>query len=76
MGLLLSTSALYLEEMAFHLFRRPGDLAKLAAVAVLENLGYRQLVTLWRLQGLWQWAVGARVPWGDMKRIASWQRKC
>ncbi|HXU41877.1 MAG TPA: glycosyltransferase [Burkholderiales bacterium] len=75
MGLLLSTSALYLEEMAFHLFRRPGDLAKLAAIAVLENLGYRQLVTLWRLHGLWQWAVGARVPWGEMKRIASWQRK-
>jgi len=75
MGLLLSTSALYLEETAFHLFRRPGDLAKLAAVAVLENLGYRQLVTLWRLQGLWQWVVGARVPWGEMKRIASWQRR-
>lgn len=75
MGTLLSASALYLEETAFHLYRRDGDLAKLAAVAVIENLGYRQLVTLWRLQGLWQWATGKRVAWGEMKRIASWQKK-
>ena len=74
MGTLLSASALYLEEMSFHLYRRDGDLAKLAAIAVIENLGYRQLMTLWRLQGLWQWAIGTHVPWGEMKRIASWQK--
>ena len=73
-GMLLSVSALLLEEMSLHLYRRRGELATLCAVALLENLGYRQLTALWRLQGLWQWAIGAQVRWGTMTRTSNWQK--
>jgi hypothetical protein len=39
-----------------------------------DCLGALKLVLLWRLQGLWQWLVGAPAHWGDMKRSASWQK--
>ncbi|MDQ3430914.1 MAG: hypothetical protein M3467_01585 [Actinomycetota bacterium] len=35
--------------------------------AVAENLGYRQLTTLWRLRGLLSYARGSR-EWGTMTR--------
>jgi cellulose synthase/poly-beta-1,6-N-acetylglucosamine synthase-like glycosyltransferase len=74
LGMMLSTSALLLEEISFHIYKRPSELFALAATAVIENFGYRQLVALWRLQGLWQWASRSRARWGDMKRTATWQR--
>jgi hypothetical protein len=55
-------------------YHERGDLLKLAAVAVLENFGYRQLATLWRLQGLWQWVTGTGGGWGQMTRTADWQK--
>jgi cellulose synthase/poly-beta-1,6-N-acetylglucosamine synthase-like glycosyltransferase len=74
LGTMLSASALLLEEISFHVYKRPSELLALAAAALIENFGYRQLITLWRLQGLWQWATGTRPGWGDMKRSASWQK--
>ena len=74
LGMTLSASALLLEEISFHIYKRPRELFILAVVAVIENLGYRQLVTLWRLQGLIQWLARTRGHWGEMKRTASWQR--
>jgi cellulose synthase/poly-beta-1,6-N-acetylglucosamine synthase-like glycosyltransferase len=74
LGTMLSMSALLLEEVSFHVYKKPGDLLTLAAVAIIENFGYRQLNALWRLQGLWQWATGTGGGWGQMKRVASWQK--
>src|SRR5688572_28871277 len=74
MGFLLSVSALLLEEMSFHLYPRGSQLALLVLVAVAENLGYRQLVTWWRLVGLTRWLRGARSSWGTMTRKGSWQK--
>jgi len=73
-GMLLSMSALLLEERSLHLYRGRGELATLCAVALFENLGYRQLTALWRLQGLWQWATGAQARWGTMTRTSTWQK--
>ncbi|HVS27515.1 MAG TPA: glycosyltransferase [Burkholderiales bacterium] len=53
-GMLLSMSSLALEELSIHLYPRPRQLAVLLAAAFLENLGYRQLVALWRSLGLMQ----------------------
>lgn len=75
LGILLSVSALLLEELSFHIYTRPGQLGALLLGAVLENAGYRQLVTLWRLEGLVKWAAGARAHWGIMTRTARWTRK-
>ncbi len=48
-GVLLSTSALLLEEMSFHLYKKPWHILALFAASVVENFGYRQLNTLWRV---------------------------
>ena len=74
LGMVLSVSALLLEEISFHVYTRPRQLMALVAAALIENFGYRQLVTLWRLQGLWQWLVRTRGRWGDMQRSASWKK--
>lgn len=74
LGTLLSISALLLEETSYHVYHERGDLLKLAVVAVIENFGYRQLATWWRLQGLWQWVTRTGGGWGQMTRTASWQK--
>jgi hypothetical protein len=73
MGLALSASALLLEEMSFHLYRKPSHLGALLAAMVLENLGYRQLTAWWRLRALLRWLLGGRGQWGVMTRSAAWQ---
>jgi cellulose synthase/poly-beta-1,6-N-acetylglucosamine synthase-like glycosyltransferase len=67
-GVLLSISALLLEEISFRVYTRYRHLAILALAAVLENFGYRQLNSWWRLRGTWQWLRGKQASWGDMAR--------
>jgi cellulose synthase/poly-beta-1,6-N-acetylglucosamine synthase-like glycosyltransferase len=74
LGMALSACALLLEELSFHIYKRPRELALLAFGALAENFGFRQLVTLWRLEGLLRWASGARARWGEMTRTAHWQK--
>jgi cellulose synthase/poly-beta-1,6-N-acetylglucosamine synthase-like glycosyltransferase len=73
-GILLSISALFLEEISCHTYVRRGNLLALILIAIAENFGYHQLVLWWRLQGFFQWATGAPQKWGEMKRSASWQK--
>lgn len=68
LGILLSASGLLLEEISFHIYPKFSQLALLALVVVLENLGYRQLNTWWRLIGLYRWALQHESSWGEMKR--------
>jgi cellulose synthase/poly-beta-1,6-N-acetylglucosamine synthase-like glycosyltransferase len=75
LGVLLSISALLLEEMSFHLYPRFGQLVLLLLMTIVENFGFRQLTTLWRLGGLLQWAFGTKAKWGAMPRSASWQHR-
>jgi hypothetical protein len=74
LGILLSISALMLEEMTFHLYPRRRQFLILILLAVVENFGYRQLTMVWRLQGLFQWLFGIKAKWGTMTRSASWQQ--
>lgn len=65
---LVSLVAVAIEELSFHRYRRWSDLGAVLAAAVLENLGYRQLTAVWRLQGSWA-ALRRRPPvWGTMVR--------
>ena len=73
-GMVLSVSALLLEELSFHIYTRPRQLLTLFAVVILENFGYRQLNSVWRLWGLVRWMFGKKGGWGTMTRTASWQR--
>jgi len=72
-GMLLSVSGLLLEEISFHIYSRPRHLVLLLLAVVLENLGYRQINSLWRLIGLVRWLIGGHAHWGEMKRKGTWQ---
>jgi cellulose synthase/poly-beta-1,6-N-acetylglucosamine synthase-like glycosyltransferase len=67
LGVTISVGSLAIEEAELRRYPRSSDLLALAFAAVLENFGYRQLNSLWRMWGLWQWARGVQ-SWGDMAR--------
>jgi cellulose synthase/poly-beta-1,6-N-acetylglucosamine synthase-like glycosyltransferase len=66
-GALLSVAAIALEELSFRRYPRVTDLLRLTAYGVLENFGYRQLATWWRIVGVVDYFRGKR-EWGTMKR--------
>lgn len=72
MGLLLSGGALLLEEMSYRIYRRPSDLLMLCIALIMENFGYRQLNSYWRLLGMMRWLFKSKSKWGAMKRTAKW----
>jgi cellulose synthase/poly-beta-1,6-N-acetylglucosamine synthase-like glycosyltransferase len=63
-AMLLSTNALLLEELSFHLYERPRQLPTLLAAILVENLGYRQLTAFWRVAGMVNWALRRPIAWG------------
>lgn len=67
LGVLLSSAAVLLEELRLSRYPRWRDLVKLTLYGVLENFGYRQLVTVWRA-----WAIVSFLrknqSWGAMER--------
>ncbi len=67
LGVVMSLSALALEELTFH--RYPGVRLTLWLIllGVLENFGYRQLNSWWRLKGTVNFLRGSRA-WGEMVR--------
>ncbi|MEM7502477.1 MAG: glycosyltransferase [Pseudomonadota bacterium] len=71
LGVLLSTSAIMLEEQSFHMYPKPRQLALLYLVAIVENFGFRQLTAIWRLQGLLRWFRGSEHKWETLTRSAS-----
>ena len=66
-GALLSVVAVALEELSFRRYPKVTDLLRLAAYGVLENFGYRQLATWWRIVGVVDYFRGKQ-GWGTMKR--------
>jgi cellulose synthase/poly-beta-1,6-N-acetylglucosamine synthase-like glycosyltransferase len=66
-GVFLSTATLILEEIELRRFPKARHLAIIAFVAVLENFGYRQLCSFWRLRGWWEF-LRKKKSWGAMSR--------
>jgi cellulose synthase/poly-beta-1,6-N-acetylglucosamine synthase-like glycosyltransferase len=66
-GIFISIATLILEELELRRFERARDLVILGLVAVIENVGYRQLSNFWRLRGLWQF-LRKEKAWGAMTR--------
>lgn len=52
LGVVLSVAAVGLEEITFRRYPRFRDLLSLFMLAIIENLGYRQIVTFWRVKGM------------------------
>jgi len=66
-GMFLSIAAILLEEISFR--RYPGwiDLTKLLAYSVIENFGYRQVLSAMKVKAFWD-AIRRRRAWGHMQR--------
>ena len=67
LGVLLSTAAVFLEELRLERYPRWWDLAKLTVYGVLENFGYRQINTLWRAFAIVSF-LRRSTEWGAMER--------
>jgi cellulose synthase/poly-beta-1,6-N-acetylglucosamine synthase-like glycosyltransferase len=72
LGMLISVISLSLEEVSFRSSNNAAELLLLFTVAIIENLGYRQLNAFWRVIGMIKWLFRAENKWGDMTREASW----
>lgn len=66
-GMLLSIAAILLEQFTASRYPAARDVLRLVWVAVIENLGFRQLLTLWRTQGLID-GIRKKKGWGAMER--------
>lgn len=66
-GMFLSIAAVLLEEISFR--RYPGwvDFTKLLAYSVIENFGYRQILSAMKVKAFWD-AIRRRRAWGVMPR--------
>ncbi len=67
LGISLSFAAVGLEELSFRRYPRYRDLLTLIFIALVENIGYRQLSMWWRLRGMFSKFRGAQA-WGAMER--------
>ncbi len=67
LGTILTMFALLLEELTVKKYLEIDDFIRLMFLGLIENLGYRQIVTIWRMRGLWDWLKGQK-SWGKMTR--------
>jgi cellulose synthase/poly-beta-1,6-N-acetylglucosamine synthase-like glycosyltransferase len=67
-GVLLSTSAVVLEEYMGVRYPSWRHSLKLFIAAIVENFGFRQLLSIWRVQGLIDGLKGKKGGWGEMTR--------
>ena len=66
-GVTISIAAVGLEELTFRRYPRLRDLFHLFGLAVIENFGYRQLITFWRFRGVIS-KLRRVESWGTMER--------
>lgn len=66
-GILISVSAVLLEDFTARRYRSVRDIVRLMWAAVVENLGFRQVLTIWRAQGLVD-GIRGKTGWGTVER--------
>lgn len=67
-GLVLSVGSVLLEESSISKYPNPRDLIRLLLASFIENLGYRQVMLIWRVQGILQVLLKKERSWGKMER--------
>jgi hypothetical protein len=67
LGMILSLASVLCEEFTFRRYPKTKHVLILSVYAFIENFGYRQLHTWWRLKGIFDFVRGRR-EWGDMER--------
>jgi len=67
-GVLISVLSLLLEQDEIERFSRPRDIWHVLLTAAIENFGFRQICSIWRIRGLIQHFRGMKPTWGTMER--------
>lgn len=52
LAIIVSLTTILLEEVATHRYRRSGSRRRLLVAALIEQVGFRQMTSLWRFEGL------------------------
>lgn len=68
LGIVISTSALLVEELTFRRYPGLKMVLVLFLIGILENFGYRQLYTWWRFKASFEFLRGKKSTWGEMTR--------
>ncbi len=66
-GMLLSVAAVALEELTYRRYPLRRHVVRMAVYAIVDNLGYRQLTSFWRLWGIAEF-LRKEKSWGTMTR--------
>ena len=66
-GIFLSVTSVMLEEYNFMKYDKVSDYIRMIIFAVLENFGYRQLTTWWRLKAFFGYR-RKKNKWGNIER--------
>ncbi len=66
-GIFLSVAAVLLEEISFRRYPSWQDLIKLLAFSILENFGYRQMLSAFKVKAFWDF-LRQRRAWGRIAR--------
>lgn len=66
-GIALSVSAVFLDELRLKQYWRTRDISRLLLYSVIENLGYRQLLAVWRVRATYDF-LRKKSDWGEMRR--------
>ena len=68
-GVLITVMSLMIEQDEIEQFTNPMDIFKVLLTACVENFGYRQICSFWRIRGLFQHFGGKKATWGKMERV-------
>jgi len=74
-GIVISFTALLLEEITFHTYPKTKHLFILFLTALTENIGYRQISAVWRFTGLVYWVIGFEESRQMVRVASSWQNE-
>ena len=66
-GTVLSTMSVILEELSFRKYPTVKELLILVLTGFIENFGYRQLNTYWRVKAMIAYIFGKKA-WGEMEK--------
>lgn len=67
LGILISISGIFIDEITFQIYKRRKYLLMLCFGAIIENIGYRQINSFWRLLGIFKLLFNKNIEWGTMK---------
>jgi len=66
-SIILTLFSILMEESTFKKYTGFKDVIHMIFYTFVENLGFRQIVLLYRLEGFWKYIVGIK-DWGSKKR--------